>query len=59
MVSYEETKSTLDPMHKKSRFCHWGETTSFYEINATLVIGGIRREKDDTFITRRHHHCEG
>jgi hypothetical protein len=24
---------------------------SFYRVNATLVIGGIKREKENTFIT--------
>jgi tetraacyldisaccharide-1-P 4'-kinase len=35
-----------------------GETTSFYRVNAALVIDGIKREKENTFITRRHHHCK-
>jgi hypothetical protein len=53
----KKIKSSLDPMHKK--LLSLGETTSFYRIDATLAIGGIRREKEKTFITRRHQYCKG
>jgi hypothetical protein len=43
--------STLDPMHKKPSICHWEETTSFYEINATLPIDQFGRGKEKTIIT--------
>jgi hypothetical protein len=33
------------------------ETTSFYEINALLLIGEIRGEKEKIINTRRHYHC--
>jgi hypothetical protein len=50
--------SNLDPMHKKPLISCCEETTSFYGVNATLTIGEIKREKNKTVITRRHHHCE-
>jgi hypothetical protein len=41
--------STLDPMHKKPWICYWEETTSFYEINATLAVGQIGRERENNY----------
>jgi hypothetical protein len=35
-----------------------GKTTSFYGVNAMLLIGEIGREKEKTIITRRNYHCE-
>jgi hypothetical protein len=32
------------------------ETTSFYRVNATLLIDEIEGEKEKIIITRRHYH---
>jgi hypothetical protein len=40
--------STLDLMHKKPSIRHWEETTSFYGINTTLLVGQIGIEKEET-----------
>jgi hypothetical protein len=39
------------------KISYWEETTSFYRVNAMLLIGETRREKQKT-ITRRHCNYE-
>jgi hypothetical protein len=35
----------------------WEETTGFYGVNAMLLIGQIRGEKEKIIIARRHYYC--
>jgi hypothetical protein len=58
ILTYNGNSSTsmpFIPLHStNSQTSPQGETTSFYKVNAALVIGGIKREKENTFIIRRH-----